>query len=271
MRCIFCKTSSQGSRSVEHIIPEALGNTEHVLPRGVVCDRCNNYFAIKIEQPLLESIHFKNLRGRQQIVSKRGIIPPQRALFPALRIPLDLYLDDEGMSVSAARGRDERAFIKHLLSTTSGTMYLLNSWPFSSELMSRFLAKIAIEVLAQRLFHVHDWEEALIDDPQLDPLRRFARVGDKPALWPFHHRRIYEENALVSDGGQEWQIVHEYDLLYTEERELYCVVCFFGEEFVINMGEPQIESYERWLARHSNHSPLYSKGDRLPVSSQQAT
>jgi hypothetical protein len=29
------------------IIPEALGNSEHVRPRGEVCDGCNNYFASK--------------------------------------------------------------------------------------------------------------------------------------------------------------------------------------------------------------------------------
>ncbi len=36
MRCIFCKTDSDSSRSVEHIIPESLGNTDYVLPPGCV-------------------------------------------------------------------------------------------------------------------------------------------------------------------------------------------------------------------------------------------
>lgn len=42
MRCIFCKRNSNSSRSVEYIIPESLGNEEHVPPPGVVCDACNN-------------------------------------------------------------------------------------------------------------------------------------------------------------------------------------------------------------------------------------
>lgn len=65
MRCIFCERDSSTSRSIEHIIPESLGNHEHVLERGVVCDGCNNYLARKIEEPVLSSGYFKNLRSRQ--------------------------------------------------------------------------------------------------------------------------------------------------------------------------------------------------------------
>ncbi len=46
----FCKQCSDLSNSVEHIIPESLGNKNHVLPKGIVCDRCNNYFTLKIEK-----------------------------------------------------------------------------------------------------------------------------------------------------------------------------------------------------------------------------
>ncbi len=62
MYCIFCKRDSTGSCSVEHIIPESLGNEEHVLPPGVVCGACNNYFASSIEQAVLESGAFKIAR-----------------------------------------------------------------------------------------------------------------------------------------------------------------------------------------------------------------
>jgi len=47
MRCIFCKNPSDNSVSVEHIIPESLGNISHILPKGWVCDTCNNYIAGK--------------------------------------------------------------------------------------------------------------------------------------------------------------------------------------------------------------------------------
>jgi hypothetical protein len=75
MRCIFCRNNSNGSRSVEHIIPESLGNRRHVLPPGVVCDRCNNYFAREVEKPLLESPSVRFLRFHQALESKKGKVP----------------------------------------------------------------------------------------------------------------------------------------------------------------------------------------------------
>ncbi len=37
-RCLFCLEDSSSSVSVEHIVPESLGNTTILLPRGFVCD-----------------------------------------------------------------------------------------------------------------------------------------------------------------------------------------------------------------------------------------
>ncbi|HEY6018712.1 MAG TPA: HNH endonuclease [Candidatus Paceibacterota bacterium] len=75
MRCIFCKADSSGSISEEHIIPQSMGNIDHVLPRGAVCDKCNQYFSSKVEQPLLESGLFRHIRAQMEIPSKRGRVP----------------------------------------------------------------------------------------------------------------------------------------------------------------------------------------------------
>ena len=71
MKCIFCKKDSSNSKSVEHIIPESLGNKSHILPKGIVCDSCNNYFAIKIEKKVLDKPYFKNVRYRNLITTKK--------------------------------------------------------------------------------------------------------------------------------------------------------------------------------------------------------
>jgi hypothetical protein len=75
MRCIFCKQDSSSSGSVEHIVPESLGNVEHVLPIGAVCDGCNRYFARKVERQILESPRFRLLRADMAVPNKRGRIP----------------------------------------------------------------------------------------------------------------------------------------------------------------------------------------------------
>lgn len=75
MTCLFCKKDSRLSVSVEHIIPESLGNDRFILEKGRVCDKCNNYIAVKIEQPLLEHPFFKQYRHELSIGNKRGKIP----------------------------------------------------------------------------------------------------------------------------------------------------------------------------------------------------
>jgi hypothetical protein len=50
--------------------------------------------------------------------------------------------------------------------------------------------------------------------------------------------------------------LHEFDLLYTEYKELYAVICIFGTEYTINMGGPELEGYELWLKKNDYVSPL---------------
>src|SRR5688572_25775127 len=40
--CLFCRRHDGGFLSEEHIFSEGLGNTDYVLPPGIVCDRCNS-------------------------------------------------------------------------------------------------------------------------------------------------------------------------------------------------------------------------------------
>lgn len=229
-----------------------------MLPPGVVCDQCNNYFARKIEGPLLDTFHFKNLRGRQHIENKRGRIPPQRILFPTARLELDLYSTGQDRSVVTAHERDEATFVYFLLSGRGGTFVIPTCLPVNETLISRFLAKTAIEVLASRLIGLEGWEVELIDNTQLDPVRRYARFGDAPEFWPFNERRIYIEDRLFDDAvGEAYQVLHEFTVLYTKGRELYAIICIFGVEYAINLGGPEADGYVNWLEENSGISPLY--------------
>ena len=264
MRCIFCKRNSADSRSVEHIIPEALGNTEHVLPRGIVCDGCNNYFARKIEGPLLDTLWFRHARSRQGIESKRGLVPPFSAMIPAAGVTANVWLEPGNMSLGAAKEKDEAQLYDALVSGRARRLFIPMVTDIDTALMARFLAKIAVEILAHRLMQNEGWEEPLIDDPQLEPLRRFARIGDQPKTWPYARRRIYGEDDVQLEGERGYQVLHEFTLLHTDKRELYSVVCLFGEEFAINYAGPEIEGYMTWLNENDGKSPLYLK-DTLPV------
>jgi hypothetical protein len=267
MRCIFCKRDSAGSRSVEHIIPEALGNIEHILPRGVVCDTCNNYFARKVEGPLLETPWFRHVRSRQYVANKRGNVPSMRGLVPGARMVANVWVDGPKLVLGGRNEKEQLQLETAILSGHASSVYIPIIDTIDERLMSRFLAKVAIEILVHRVMAVEGWEESLIDGGQIDELRRFARVGDRPPTWPFSHRRIYDEDDLQIEPNGHFQVLHEFTLLYTEGRELYAVLGLFGKEFAINLGGPEISGYSRWLSVHGGRSPLYLSDD-LPVPSE---
>jgi hypothetical protein len=87
--CTFWKKESSNCKTAKAsntLPPEWLGDKEHILPHGIVCDCCNNYFASGIEQPVLEPGHFVTARLSALIPKKREKMPVMPAmLLPATR------------------------------------------------------------------------------------------------------------------------------------------------------------------------------------------
>lgn len=264
-RCIFCKSESSSSKSVEHIVPQSLGNTDHVLPPGIVCDKCNNYFARKVERPLLESEFFSQLRSRQWIPNKRGRVPPLTAVLPQMPAAIDLWIDGLSMFMEPRDPTPNAPIVSAIRSGQVNKLIYPHARTTDQSLVSRLLAKIAVEVLAQRLMGKEGWEYELYENPQLDPIRRYARLGDKSNSWPINERILHHEYAVKIVEGEVSQILHEYTLLYTSANELYFVIAIFGREYAINFGGPDIDGYLQWLREHSFTSPLYLDDD-LPRS-----
>lgn len=260
MRCIFCKRDSSASRSVEHILPESLGNTKRVLPKGVVCDGCNNYFSKSVEQPFLEAENVKLLRFHEALVSKRGRIPQiMGGMMPG--VPVQMRRDAKTGQLSVAvptelfqRLKDEPT--SQLLLPTTGRAP-------PPKVISRFMAKVAIESVAERLTHDPALLEQFVDDTKVDPLRNHARRG-QPANWAVHIRQIYDTKAKTYKDDHAVQVVHESDFLITEDEEIFHAQVIFGIEFTINIGAPGIDGYVAWLTANDHASPLYFPENKGP-------
>jgi hypothetical protein len=256
VRCLYCKESSESSRSVEHVVPESLGNATMILPRGAVCDGCNNYFSRKVEAPFLTSPLIQALRHDQGLLTKKGRRPGLRMLAgtggwvtmfgPDGNKPGRLEFDsDEAAHRWAEQGRLGGTMVTHHAAI-----------PPSQLATSRFFAKVALGCLAVRFIEVDGGLESLVDEPELDPIRDHARRGTDPA-WPVSRRRIYPADALWNEGGQADQKVWEHDL-FEDDGFLFSVFILFGLEYVINVGGPDLAGYERWLTANRGASPLYT-------------
>lgn len=254
MRCIFCKLDSSSSRSVEHIIPESLGNTTLVLKKGIVCDGCNNYFSKSVEKPFLESPGVKAMRFHEGLESKKGRVPPVNGMLsPGVEVMVTRYPRYRSTSVAVPKDVFEKVRgnqTGYLILPTGGEMPV-------GPVVSRFMAKVALEAMAARLTDSQEGLDYLCDHEELDGLRHHARKGHKDR-WAVHVRRIYPSDARVLVEGHLQQVVHESDFLVTPENEWYFALALFGLEFTINLGGPDVDGYLRWLHDNPGSTPLYS-------------
>ncbi|KOP38755.1 HNH endonuclease [Flavobacterium sp. WLB] len=256
MICLFCKNSSSDSKSVEHIIPESLGNKEHVLPIGIVCDKCNQYFAKKIEKPLLEKPYFKNVRNRNFIESKKNKIPLGEAMvFNPTMGKIQIGHDKNNTFIIF----ENEEIAEKVLSKGSGSFIIpMNNEPEQNDLiMSRFLAKCALELLVSYVKN-DVWIDEIINKEELDPLRNYARYGTGK-FWIYSQRRIYNEEDRFIDHihhPEPYEILHEMEFLYLESKIMYFILVIFGIDYVINCGDSELDLYYEWLKDNNYSSPV---------------
>ncbi len=260
MRCIFCKKVSTSSCSVEHIIPESLGNVDHVLPPGVVCDKCNNYIAREVEKPLLDSHYFKEQRFYATLANKKRRIPLIEGIHlqSLTHIQLAKSIDEPITSIGAGPDADESKWIKSIQALKSGTLIIPIAKKPDDYIISRFVAKVGLEVLAYRTINVEGANNEIVDKPELDELRYFVRQGRPSNPWPYSYRSIYSPDFQFKDGNESFEVLHEFGILVTDKSEYYIVLAIFGDEYALNLGGREIEGYLVWLKMNNNRSPLYS-------------
>ena len=78
--CIYCRTQTTGKEGLPHVIPEALGPNDLVLPRGAECDKCNHYFGRKLEPNLYRypgvafALQFWGIHGKKGLRKRLSTI-----------------------------------------------------------------------------------------------------------------------------------------------------------------------------------------------------
>jgi hypothetical protein len=74
-KCIYCLSTTGNFKSEEHIFPESLGNDELVLPKGYVCDKCNNGVLSQLDNALAKFEPIALLQVQFVPHSKDGSLP----------------------------------------------------------------------------------------------------------------------------------------------------------------------------------------------------
>lgn len=254
MRCIFCGTDSSDSKSVEHIIPESFGNSTAILRKGIVCDKCNNYFSRKIESPFLNSEAVSMLRQELELQNKRGkriteFAYPKVGQEYVKQVSNNKYLiytnHDKDEIELAASIQEYRAYLQK----TDEILLKPNIY------VSRLIAKMAAEAFVYKCGSSNGVCEYVLNDEIFKKIREYTRLGGRE-MWPYSARRIYSRNE--SYKGDPFSSVNwEFDFLFLENGEVYFIIVMHGIEYAINMIISNIEGYRNWLENNSNRSPLY--------------
>lgn len=270
MQCIFCHKDSLNSKSIEHIIPESLGNKEHILPKGYVCDECNHYFAIKIENELLSQPYFVSMRFRNEILTKKGKLVRQKMVFPGTMKCTEVVMQKTENGLIASFD-DEELFDAIKAGKTRMMIEPYIPEPeYPNAIMSRFLAKCAYEYflynMGKEKYDICVQELLCKESDILKALREYARYG-KGEYWQYNQRRIYSEGDVVFNQNEDlnYEILHEMKFFTREhkrfpngyvEAEVHFVMAIAGIEYAICISDPNISEYQKWLETHNGLSPL---------------
>lgn len=266
MKCIFCKFDSSNSISVEHIIPESLGNKKQTLSKGIVCDSCNNYFSHKVEKPVLEMPYFKSLRGRKMIENKKGKIPKILGFTKDKDFIEISFLPDESDTFEIII--DDKKVFESIMNHKKIYVPIFPEPPQNDLYVSKFIGKIALEALAKRVSKAEGWQNDFVENDSLDELRNFVRYGKGYPIWTYYTRRIYGENKISYDRklNKIVETMNEYDFLMPDAPiingenhridNLYFVMAIMGIEYTINLTNAGLGRYIKWLSDNQNKSIL---------------
>lgn len=218
-KCIFCKSGTGTFTTVEHIIPESLGN-DNLLLESHVCDKCQRYFGKEIEKYVLGKTPFGFWRTYLGIKTKKQEWPSvdlsqpnrQKGVLPATHPIHDngvgfTFHDDLSISVDI----DDPNIVEEILEGQR-TQFRFVMTPKHLHMIGRFLCKVGIELVC-----LNDPDAARHHD--LDLARKYARYGTFEGLWPlFHysHGNPQDFHRVTMDGAEQVGHIDCYSYELTE-------------------------------------------------------
>lgn len=151
-----------------------------------MCDKCNNYFARKIESPFLNSEAVLQLRQELEIPNRDGKEVNRFANLPTkniMQISQDIHLV---MSQEDKTEEEVERAVFEYQKYLKRTDEILIKPDYN---LSRLLAKMAIEAFAYKCLDDGDVLDYIIEEEALKKIREYVRYGGS-IIWEYHARRI---------------------------------------------------------------------------------
>jgi hypothetical protein len=166
-RCIYCLSDAGTFTSEEHTVPESLGNYDTVLPKGFVCDTCNNEVLSGLDAELVNSDLIGFLKTLFMPYTKQGKLP--QATYPNLTMkktrPSHIVFKSPSKKNFTIGEPDENGVIHFSIKVTGRKK-------FDPKIIGRALYKIGLGMVA-----FHQGREVACDS-RYDAARAFIIRGE---------------------------------------------------------------------------------------------
>lgn len=224
-KCIFCFCKGDMFHTVEHIVPESLGNTDDVL-ENCICDKCQSYFGKEIESYVLAKTPFGFWRTIAGTVNKKGKKPSfdpfqnpdQKGPIPDFHPYTDngiIIHPADGESIIEATITNRELFNR--ISTGEKTFLKIGMTPKMLIYIGRFLGKIALEL----------WCKTFGNDvfrKDFDELRQYVRNGTTKYPWPILHNHLLENLLTYNpiNPFEEECVLYAYSFYEIDSLIVFC-------------------------------------------------
>lgn len=164
--CVYCLEASSNTNNLEHVTPESLG-CKDTLPKGTVCDSCNDYFS-NMDKNVLYNRYISLHVGTAEIPGKKDKIRKQ--------LGENLFFPKKGEFQVVLRGTIPAGEIQP---GTEFEFKLEQSKEFDELLFARGIHKIAFNCYA------HKFGQSNALQNRFDKLRRYIRYAKTNELWTY--------------------------------------------------------------------------------------
>lgn len=244
-RCIFCQCEGDVFHTIEHIVPESLGNTDDIL-ENAVCDKCQNYLGREIENYVLSKTPFGFWRTMAGTPSKKGkppmFNPSQKPSTSGKTFDFHPFTDNgfvihpmNGESIIEVEATD-KTILEDIINEKRSSFKIVMT-PKMLIMIGRFLGKIGIEYW-YREFGNNVFEK------DFDELRNYVRNGTTKYIWPIFHGQL-QGNLLEykrKNTYEEERVLYQYQIFQIHDLIFFCFD--IGTEYysiILNKQYPEIE------------------------------
>lgn len=251
-RCIWClEEKDESSFDISHVVPECVGNESQILPKGIVCKKCNNYFGTKVEPYLLSDPLFHIIAVFLRLQDPEDMNEFRDRVWDSTHPPSGSVT--RNMSLDATISPD--SFNLDLQYTVGGQIsktYKRREKAF----LSRAVHKIAFESLAWVIFVKKVDTQLDIFDSDFNHVREWVRYGN-----PISIIRPVLRNQRFARINNKWECMHwKFPEFIGIELNL------FGDWYIVNLTSPpdRVEVDLRKRVDPSKHKdPIWLIGEKF--------